>query len=621
MSRRRWIGTSASGGNRRRRAAPRGSAADAGFDVLGRFAAVRRFAVLGRNAVLALCVALGAACALCGAGAAVAMTPAAALDPGALDESLFGDPFAPDTVTIIDPETRLRWLSDSLRWVWRPGACAEGPRAPYDLPPRPETPALGIVFADGRHARWDPLRVIEGREYWPAERACVALGASLHWSPGSFSGEIEIDTLLVRFAVGSEIVHCGDEARQLPGPVRYEQNRLLLPVEFVSRVVEPLMGERFRVARDPLRLVQQPGGPQVEGFEIAVARDRTVLSWRLPGEPAARLRSDGSSRLAVELSGALIDPLEADRLFAEAAAAGGDAQLCAVRPFAGGTEFHFEIGPDILAWDAEWRESSSEFRVILSPLRQDLTRGLTYRPWPGGPAAPVSGDAQRRVLLVLPSGGETRGLRGEVAEAADRWVEYACALGEQLRDRLRGMDIEVEILEDSRGDPTRCAAQANDRGGFACLLLGPDVCGDRLGADWRVVTAMAAPGGRPMTDLDRGGAAPGARGTEADAGLRLRLWEEVAPQHAAGSEELAWLLVQHADSALRLTGSPAAVSWQRWPTSRLEGLDLPAALLYLGTGRMGAAPDDADWQRLDTLALGLALALDAYRERSVEVDR
>lgn len=542
-----------------------------------------------------------------------------AFDPGSVERMLFGDGADTTIAGAFDLETRLYWLSDSLRWAGRPGLCEQSLRAPFELPPRPSAPVLGVVFADGRRARWDPLLVIEGQPYWSAERACAALGATLRWAPGRFAGALEVDTLTLRFAVGSEFIHDGGGARQLTAPVRYERNRLLFPADIAARVVRPLLGHRFAVGAEPPLIAQRPLGPLVEGFHIVESRGRTALVWTLPGEPRARLRADGVGRLAVDLEGAFVDPLaplpESN---------GSRVRFCAVRPHGLGTEFVFEVPGDVKAWESEWRAGSREYRFVLSPLAADLGRGSSFRRWPSAAAPPARGEARRRVYLVPPGVESKRGLRGPLEPAVDQWIAYICALADRLADRLRGMGLEVRVLEggDAR-DPSVLAARANADPGLACLILRPDICGDRLGADWRIVTAMSAAGARPLAPLDgTGEGAPPPEPLAVPGGLvTLRGWEQVVPQHAPASEELAWLIARHLGLVLGGSEGSGRVSWQRWPTGLLEGLDQPAAALYIGAGPAGGAPGEDDGRRLDALALALALALDAFGARLVEMDR
>lgn len=527
-------------------------------------------------------------------------------------------------VAAADLETRLYWLADSLRLAYHAGPCELGARAPYQLPPRTAANALAVIFADGRRARWDPLLAIEGELYWPMERACSALGATLLWAPGRFSGKLLVDTLALRFAVGSEIIHCGDEARQLPAPVRYEHNRLLLPVGFLERVVRPFLGERFLVPAESLALVQRPLGPVCDEPRIADSRGRTTLTWILPSEPDARLRTDRVGLLAIDLSGAFVDP--ARRIGSPGA---GDVRLCSVRPYGGGAEFLFAVDARMLGWDTEWRESKHEFRVMLTPFAQDLTRGSTYRRWPAAATGGGPRTAPRRVLLVMPTAEATSGLSGALANEAEGVMEFACALGDRVRDRLAELEVETEVLDmGRRPGMTEWAARANAKDGLACVILRPDICGDALGAGMRVVTAASAPGERPLADLAQAALEfkEPLSGGDLAGPVSLRAWEQVVPQHAAASEELAWLMTEHLQFAWRESGNApggapggASVVWQRWPTSMLEGIDMPAALLYIGSDAAGRLdPLDAEPGRLDALALALALALETFATRYQE---
>ena len=409
----------------------------------------------------------------------------------------------------------------------------------------------------------------------------------------------------------------------MPAPVRYERNRLLLPVEFLERVVRPVLGDRFLVPAESLALVQRPLGPVCDGPRIADARGRTTLTWILPAEPDARLRTDRVGLLAVDLPGAFVDP--ARRLAAPVA---GEARLCGVRPYGGGAEFLFAIDERMLGWDTEWRESKHEFRVLLTPFAQDLTRGSTYRRWPAAVAGGGAQAAPRRVLLVMPTAEATSDLGGALAQEAEGVMEFACALGDRVRDRLRELNLETEVLDmGRRPGMTDWAERANAKGGLACVILRPDICGDALGAGMRIVTAASAPGERPLADLAQAALEfkEPLSGGELAAPVSLRAWDQVVPQHAAASEELGWLMTEHLQFAWRESGGApggAGVTRQRWPIGMLEGIDMPAALLYVGADAAGRLDSpEAEPARLDALALAIALALETFATRCQEGGR
>jgi len=84
------------------------------------------------------------------------------------------------------------------------------------------------------------------------------------------------------------------------------------------------------------------------------------------------------------------------------------------------------------------------------------------------------------------------------------------------------------------------------------------------------------------------------------------------PMHGTLSHELSRLLELHVRAALaigRADPSPP-VTRHRWPTVALEGIDMPAAVLYVGrAGQDLSFPGDKDWQMLDQLSPYVTCAL------------
>jgi len=487
-------------------------------------------------------------------------------------------------------------------------ACESAPEAPFVLPPRPRQPALGLIFADGRPARWDLLESQAGQLYWPMEDACSALDGTLVWDPDLFAGRLLIDTLVVRFAVGAEVLHCADSARQAAAPVLYLGNHLLLPVDAVELMVDPFLSHRFVFSRDSLLLRQRSGLPAAP-LEVYTDLGRTHLVWRLDRQPAAGLQTDGARALVVELPGVGVDLRRPPR-----PAVAGEACLRAVWPMPGGTRFVFRIDPATVAWQTLWSRERHEFHVILSARGEDRGRWDAFPRWPA--ARPPSGPTAT-VILGLPGGAASHGRdRDGRLDAAN---EYVCALADRIERALRDRGRAVMQLEDEgSSDPAqRATAQANARGGALCLFLEADACGDTLAQGYRIVSAATRPGARPLlsvTDLRRS-TARGLRVERDGGGPALRPWASVAPQHAERSEELAWLLDLHLRAARIINGaeSRGRVVRQHWPGGPLEGLDMPGAVLYVGrSSTVPGFPAETDWNDLEGVGEAIALAIEAF---------
>lgn len=514
----------------------------------------------------------------------------------------------PDTLPPPDLQTVIWQLYDAMPPSMGERACELAPEAPFVLPPRPPQPALGVIFADGRPARWDPLEIQAGQLYWPLEDACSALGATLIWDPDLFLGRLLIDTLVVRFAVGAEIFHCADSARQATAPVLYLGNRLLLPVDAIGLLVDPFLSHRFAFSRDSLLLRQRSGLPAAR-VEVYTDLGRTHLVWRLDRQPAASIRTDGARTLVVDLPGVGVDLRRPPRV-----AVADNTCLRGVWPMAGGARFVFRIDPGTVAWQTLWSRERHEFHVILSSRAEDRGRLDAFPRWP---AVRSPSRSAANVILVLPGGAASRG-RGRDGRL-DAANEYVCALADRIGRALQDRACTAFLIEeDGSDDPAkRPTAQANARGGALCLFLEADACGDTLAQGYRIVSAATRPGARPLLPVTdpQSSTAQGMRVERAGAGPALRPWESVAPQHAERSEDLAWSLDLHL-RAVRIVNGAASrgrVVRQHWPGGPLEGLDMPGAVLYVG--RSSAAPGfpaEADWNGLESVGEAIARAIEAF---------
>jgi len=509
--------------------------------------------------------------------------------------------------------------SDSLVFFDQPSECPAVPISPFALPPRPERPALGLVFADGRAARWDDLVVVGSELCWPLEECCAALRMTLLWDPGLLRGRLDLDSLAIRFVVGGEVLHAGEQAVQMDSPIAYAHNRLLLPVSGLARMVDAFLRERFSFDVRDMVLRQKRAGPRIGEVHIQPVSGRTYLRWSLPREPRAELSSDGARALLVDLHGLFVDPAAPPAPEPRAGTC-----LYAILADELGTGFLFHLGGSVSGWKTQWLADRREYQVILTSRAEDLAGRGGYRAWLEPATAIVKPDP-RRVVLVLP---DERSLDwpsdGErIGEARD----FLSALGTQVGERLRAHGFEVDYLTggSDAGDSSWVPA-ANRRGAGACLALRPALCADSLARGWRVVTAAAAPLQRPFHPLDRAREQPVRplqRGSPAagrsEKRVSLPRWDRLAARHGEASEELAWLLAIHLRAALATGESEAGatVLSGRWPLSALDGLDMPGVVLYVG--RLGPGrgfPAVEDWEAIDRVAEALALSLEAYTIRT-----
>jgi hypothetical protein len=465
------------------------------------------------------------------------------------------------------------WLADSLRWgsiemppAW--GDCPATPHGPHRLPPRPAGSWLGLVFADGRQARWDSLSAAGGALYWPLERACQTLGIEVAWDPDLLRGELLIaDTLRCAFIVGAEFLHCGARAMQMRVPVLYLGDRVLLPLDCIDLLTRQVIADRFRFRADSLLLVQQPAPGPVAAMSSEQVGNRCYFAWKLPDSRAATFATDGIATITVDVPGLRLDPSHPPR---PEPRAGGC--LWAVRPSPGGVTYVLRVDPSVRAWRIQSREQSGDLRLSLSSNAADRNRE-GYRPWEPPRAAGRERDVGP-VVLVLPDPRE-----GDLAEAPGPVRSLLRAVADLVRERLEDGGAEVVVTETAgrpggwRGVGTRRPA--------ACVCLLPDLAGFALLPGCRLVTAEPLPGERPTFPLDdrsaeppESNSAPGGRaGTPV-----LRRWESVAAAHAGGTHRLAWLMQLYLETEF----PHGRFARNHWSGAFLEGIDAPAMAIYFG---------------------------------------
>jgi hypothetical protein len=491
------------------------------------------------------------------------------------------------------------------------------------LPARPSGPALGVVPADGRPARWDPLTRLGTELYWPLEECCATLGMTLLWDPALLRGELQLDTLAWRFVIGGEVMHCGERAFQMQGPMLYADNRLLLPVSGLDHLTAGYLSGRYEFDRDSLLLVQRPPGPVATDLRIQQVSGRTYLRWTLHAEPVARFTSDGVGTLIVDLAGVFLDPRDPPRVEPRSGAC-----LQAVEAQADGSRYVFRIASGMLGWRGQWREDRGEYQVVLTTRRDDMGRWQGYHPWPGAGPGGASSDS-RRIVLVLPpeedAGGET-----SASLAAAR--AFTALLGERVGTKLEAAGFDVTYL--SAGAPRRghgWVPAANASRALLALDLRPALCSDSLCLGLRIVTAASGELQRPLSSLDvltaeyeslqRTRGESGGAGDIRETPAALRAWSQAVLQHGPESDEFAWILGAHlrAHGFAKLAGTPPPIVHRRWPAASLEGLDLPGAILYVGRlSRTADFPGESDWATLEPVAEATALAVEAFAYRREE---
>ena len=392
------------------------------------------------------------------------------------------------------------------------------------------------------------------------------------------------------------MLRCKGSAWQMSAPVLYLDNRLWLPVDFARFAADSLVPGAFQFLSDSLLLVQRTPDEPVPHVRLRQVGNRTYLTWKLSERPPARLQTDRLEFLGVDLPGIYVDPLSPP-----APEPREGACLSSVEPYPGGTRFIFRVDARVRAWREQWRPDAREYRLTLSANEGDLAY-RTYHPWD---ALRASEEAvpPGPIVLVLPDAPHPSD--GPVVQEA---VRYVREIGRRVAERLEKAAEEVRVYEEMGDDAW--APVVNARSGSVCLGLRADLAGEALLPGCRIVTHLGPAAQRPFVPLE---ALPGRHtgSTPEDlprggAPAPLRLWEGISIPYAAHTDALCGKL-----GGFLAADFPAAdIRFEEWPAAFLEGLDLPAAILYLG--ELESAPQNRDYEgerRDDRLVNAIAATL------------
>jgi N-acetylmuramoyl-L-alanine amidase len=171
--------------------------------------------------------------------------------------------------------------------------------------PRVEAARLGLRYADGRASRPLPLERAEpasDEQYVSADALCDALGLDRSWKSEARTLLIRAGDHQLQVTVDTRLVLDGNTEIVLHVPVRDDQGNVLLPLEFVERVLTPAMGPGLLLDRSRLELAIGPGESDVLGIDYRSTSDGTEVRVRLarPLRYQSHATSDETVRLLLE---------------------------------------------------------------------------------------------------------------------------------------------------------------------------------------------------------------------------------------------------------------------------------------------------------------------------------
>ena len=458
---------------------------------------------------------------------------------------------------------------------------------------------LHVRWADGRRAApiaVERLAADSDEWYASADALAEALALERFWRPEARKLVLKIGDRRVQVTLGTRLVLDGDDEILLREPVLYRRGSVMLPLEFIERVLAPRLGGGARFDRAALELSVGQSAGDILAIDYEPSADATRVRIRLARAVEYRAQATSRQLIRVRLEGARVD----------AAALTADRPAALVRSLraeqaAGAAVLYFELEGG--AGFADRSEDGGRTIVL------DLQRGTNAPPATVTAYTPslrrlAASDSFDVVVLDPGHGGFDRGARVAGVDEPEVTLRLARALVPLLE-----RDLGVRVVTTRDGDATLSAASraeiANRSGGDILVSLHCNTWFDPRARGFEVLYI------------------PAARSTAADAALASHRngTTDFVPWHVAHvpwaersrvlAQELAAALTQQLGSGGR--GTRAA------DVEVLQGATMPAVLVEVGF--LSNAADRAavaDAQFAQHVAAALVQAINALRSTAGE---
>jgi N-acetylmuramoyl-L-alanine amidase len=171
---------------------------------------------------------------------------------------------------------------------------------------------LALRFPDGRLGPALPLQRLEDTSdeaYVPANPLCAALDLDTFWRPETRKLVIKVGERRIQVTVDTRLVLDGSDEVLLRVPVHYVQGTVMLPLEFIERVLAPALGPTARLDRERIELVLGPSNSDVLGIDYAETMEGTEVRVRLAKPLNCRVQPTSDEIVRISLAEARVDPV------------------------------------------------------------------------------------------------------------------------------------------------------------------------------------------------------------------------------------------------------------------------------------------------------------------------
>ena len=467
----------------------------------------------------------------------------------------------------------------------------------------PGPPPYVVVIAGG--ARSLGCTLANDREMVPLDDLAALFDLVLREDRSAGSLTVVRGARMAVLTPGQALASVGGRLVSLPAPLVRDGKRWLVPVEFVSRVLGPLLDTPIDLRR-PSRLVVVGGArvPRV-GVRLEPLGGETRVTFEFD-PPALHQITEEQGRLLVRIRADYLDVS-----LPPAAPAGVVAGVRVADP--AGT-IAIDLGPGYESFRASTVAAEGQpyaSRVVISLLASAASRSLPVPAAPPAlplPTAPP--EAGLRVVVVDPGhGGEETGARGP---AGTLEKELTLTVARRLQAALEA-SLGVRVLLTRERDETlslddRAAFANNNHAGLLVSLHANsaprrEVRGVEvfyLATDRAIAEGRAS--GAPPQEL------PVFGGGRRD--IEVILWEMAQTRHLAQSAALAAMIEEEIRTRIELGVRPV----QQAPFRVLVGAAMPAVLVemgYLTNAEEEKLLVSPDYQ--DAIVQGLVSAITRFR--------